>query len=77
MWKASVAKTWRGVRVFKTYAVYFADPFRGASGTIRLEAGIHALHVEQYQQERNKEVRVATVNRELMLLKHMFNLAKR
>ncbi len=45
-------------------------------GDVNLD-DIQALHVQQYQQERNKEVRPATVNRELALLKHMFNLAER
>jgi integrase len=38
---------------------------------------IQALRVEEYQQKRIKEVCPATVNRELALLKHMFNVAER
>jgi integrase len=38
---------------------------------------INALRVEQYQQKRIREVCPATVNRELALLKHMFNVAER
>ena len=40
-------------------------------------ADIGALSVEEYQQERIREVCPATVNRELALLKHMFNVAER
>ncbi len=38
---------------------------------------ITALRVEEYQQKRIREVCPATVNRELALLKHMFNVAER
>lgn len=38
---------------------------------------ISPLRVEQYQQARVREVCPATVNRELALLKHMFNVAER
>lgn len=38
---------------------------------------IDALRVEEYQQKRIREVCPATVNRELALLKHMFNVAER
>jgi integrase len=38
---------------------------------------ISALRVEEYQQRRSRKVAPATVNRELALLKHMFNMAER
>src|SRR6185295_10633703 len=38
---------------------------------------ISTLQVEEFQQHRVREVCPATVNRELALLKHMFNLAER
>jgi integrase len=38
---------------------------------------IRPLRVEEYQQARTRDVCPATVNRELALLKHMFNLAER
>lgn len=38
---------------------------------------IGPLHVEQYKQARIAKVAPATVNREVALLKHMFNLAER
>ena len=38
---------------------------------------IQALEVEGYQQSRIRKVCPATVNRELALLKHMFNVAER
>ena len=38
---------------------------------------ITPLRVEEYQQARVKEVRPATSNREMALLKHMFNMAER
>jgi integrase len=38
---------------------------------------ITPLRVEQYQQERVRVVRPATSNREMALLKHMFNMAER
>ena len=48
----------------------------GFLGTAMLTQ-INASRVEQYQQKRVREVSPSTVNRELALLKHLFNLAER
>jgi integrase len=45
-------------------------------GTANLK-NITALRVEEFQQNRVREVAPATVNRETALLKHMFNMAER
>jgi integrase len=48
----------------------------GFFGTAMLTQ-INASRVEQYQQKRVREVSPSTVNRELALLKHLFNMAER
>jgi integrase len=48
----------------------------GFFGPVQLDA-ITPLRVEEFQQHRVRQVCPSTVNRELALLKHMFNLAER
>lgn len=62
-------RSWkRDVQMLSNLTTFFGEP--------KLRE-ITPLRVEEYQQARVKEVSPATSNRELALLKHMFNVAER
>ena len=62
-------RSWkRDVQMLSNLTTFFGEP--------KLR-DITPLRVEEYQQARVKEVSPATSNRELALLKHMFNVAER
>src|ERR1022692_1679468 len=58
------------------WTTFGAACWRSFFGPAKLR-DITPLKVEEYQQARVKEVRPATSNQEMALLKHMFNMAER